>query len=296
MNHLVNLAIVLRQTSSPFYPPVLLLTLAGTAVALICASIYQRSTPDLYSNNVHGFVGWIVVGLLLVLSVCDVLRLASQRGVGWVRKAIEMTTKLQGMGRILSEGEGYGLIPKDAQEDENANEEPGRSRTEEGTEKPIITLPQATPPSFSLDHIVEEEEDQEDVLFMSSPPDVLFGQPSSHQPHRIDAESGTQPLTLSDVRDLSPSSSTSTLHHNQTSVVQDSDPLASSDPFALPTQSSRSNFLASVAGIAVGFIWCLVPVLGYASFLLGLTVYSGSCRARTSDTVTIWLVGRTTLS
>lgn len=218
-------------------------------ISLLSSTVYNARTPNLYANNSHGPMGWVLVSLFFAIGGWDVWK--AIRGVeegGWRARCWRM------LGVVADEG---GCRPGN-----------GRLGTEEQTS------PQAIAELDEDDKYGTKGPDDEEevvVLFSTSSPE---GQRRRDARARVDgAEEGS---TRSD-DELSPrsSSSSSTLRHQHTATSPDLDvqhPFYDG-PVVRWTIAQRSLKVALTAA------WFLVPVLGVAAFLSGLTVYAGSCRA-----------------
>ncbi|KAL7415515.1 hypothetical protein BDY24DRAFT_337910 [Mrakia frigida] len=240
---LFPLAHALRST--PYSTPILFLTLLLALIGLLSSAVYKSRTPDLYAHNSHGPLGWIVVVLLLALSGWDFWRACEEmKEGGWKTKML----RLVGVPSRKEARETYELVG-----DVRREEQVGLHTIQEGEEEEEGDEEKLG--SIQLSSPVGPEEEEVVLFSPSSPAESPFG--------RVDEE-------------LSPRSSTSTLrhhHHHSHSHSSQHQPILSPAPTRL--QGVLLGFLS--------FLWFLVPVLGVASFLSGITVYSGACRAEYSN-------------
>ena len=229
----------LRHT--PFATPLLLAVAILTLVGLLSSTVYNARTPDLYVHNGHGPLGWVLVVLFFAVGGWDVW--GAVRGVeegGWRAKC-------------------WRLLGVETRHD-NRGVEYGRAGAEE--QAGLQTIAELDEDDGSAEKGAGEEEDV--VLFSASSPE---GQ------RRQDAHARLTGLPLSALDDeLSPRSSSSTLRHHNRSV---SPSLDSDDGL----RSGRQTAARRLVRIALTVAWFLVPVMGVASFLSGITVYAGACRA-----------------
>lgn len=97
-------AVVLSLARSRYTLVLQFVFLVTNAVGLLVGTIYNAQTPDLYPNNSHHKLGWVVTGIVIAQVLINT--------VGWVAGTVARTTNLSG-----NDSHAFLPVPTDAPHD-----------------------------------------------------------------------------------------------------------------------------------------------------------------------------------